>query len=393
MSKIKKKEPLFFRLIKALVALFVRLAWHYKYPKDNGLKKNEPFVLLSNHQTDADPIFVRVGMKRFFYLLSSDNVFSKKFISWFLTWMGGIPKRKGVPDFESVKRMLEIAKDGGSIGIFPEGNRSYAEFQFYIAPNFASLLKKMKLTIVLFNIHGGFGSFPRFGAKRRKGPLYGEIKRIIRYDEYKDMPVEELTEIIKENLKVFDSESGELYKSDKRAEYLERMFFVCPKCGKLHTLESNGNYIRCKSCGLEVEYTEDLKLRSDDKDFKYTRLVEWYDYQKEVIKKLEITDDVIFTDKDVELASVNPYEPFKVVATGEMKLYKDKLVVGDFVLEVTNIMSASPMSGRKLCITYNGENYQIKGNERFNALKYAFIFHRLDTKMHRESLDNYYNID
>ena len=392
-NKVRTKEPILLRLLKPLIAFYTKVFLGFKYNYNFELDKNEKLVVLSNHQTDLDPVFVRVGLKRFFYILSTDNIYSKKLTSKFLTLMGGIPKRKGVPDFESIKRILEISKEGGSVCIFPEGNRSYAEFQFYIAPNFASLLLKMKATIVLYNIHGGFGSFPRFGAKRRKGPFYGEVKRILRYEQYKDMGVDELTSIIKDNLRVFDSESGALYKSNRRAEYLERMLFTCPKCGKLHTLESKGNYIKCNNCGLEVEYTEDLKLRSVDKDFKYIRLVEWYDYQKEVIRNMEINEEVIFTDQDVELAVVNPFKRYKVLAKGELKLYKDKFSVGDVILDVSNVMSASPMSGRKLCITYNGDNYQLKGNKRFNALKYAFIFHRLDTKMHRELLDNYYIID
>lgn len=393
MKKIRKKEPLLFLPVKWIMHFYTHFVLGYKYIKGYRPSKDEQIVVLSNHQTDLDPIFIRIALNRFMYILSSDNIFSKKLRAKILSQLGAIPKRKGVPDFESIKRLLEISKEGGSILIFPEGNRSYAEFQFFIAPNFASLIKKLKSTLVLYNIHGGFGVMPRFGAKRRKGPFYGEVKKVLKYDEYKDMSVEELTSIIKENLKVFDSESNALYKSETRAEYLERMLFVCPSCGHMHTLESSGNFIKCHHCGLEVEYKEDLKLLSADKEFKFTRLVEWYDYQKEVIKEMNIDDKVIFTEPYVELDLVNPYEPFKVVDKGELKLYKDYLVIGNTRLEVTNIMSSSPMSETKLCITYNGDNYQIKGEERFNALKYALIFHRLDTKMHRENLDNYYNID
>lgn len=393
MNKIRKKEPLLFLPVKWIMHFYTHFVLGYKYIKGYRPIKDEQIVVLSNHQTDLDPIFIRIALNRFMYILSSDNIFSKKLVAKILSHLGAIPKRKGVPDFESIKKLLEISKEGGSILIFPEGNRSYAEFQFFIAPNFASLIKKLKSTLVLYNIHGGFGVMPRFGAKRRKGPFYGEVKKVLKYDEYKDMSVEELTSIIKENLKVFDSESNELYKSETRAEYLERMLFVCPSCGHMHTLESSGNFIKCHHCGLEVEYKEDLKLLSADKDFKFTRLVEWYDYQKEVIKEMNIDDKVIFTEPYVELDLVNPYKPFKVVDKGELKLYKDYLEIGNTRLEVTNIMSCSPMSGTKLCITYNGDNYQVKGEERFNALKYALIFHRLDTKMHRENLDNYYNID
>lgn len=393
MKKIRKKEPIIFLPFKGFMYLYTRFIIGYKYVKGYRPEKDEQIVVLSNHQTDLDPFFIRIALNRFMYILSSDNIFSHKFIAKILSFLGAIPKRKGVPDFESIKRLMEVSKDGGSILIFPEGNRTFAEFQFYIAPNFASLIKKLKSTLVLYNIHGGFGTNPRFSSKRRRGPMYGEVKKVLKYDEYKDMDVEELTQIIKDNLEVFDSDSDALYKSKRRAEYLERMFFVCPKCGKMHTLESNGNYIKCHHCGLEVEYTEDLKLKSNDPEFKYTRLVEWYDYQKEVIKNMEITDGIIFEEKEVELDSVNPFKPYKKITKGELKLYKDQFIIGETKFDVTNIMSASPMSGRRLCFTYNGDNYQIKGDKRFNALKYALIFHRLDTKMHRENLDNYYNID
>ena len=392
-KKIYINEPLSLFLVNIIANIYISFILRLKYIKGYKPAKDEKVVVLSNHQTDIDPFIVRVALKRYMYTLSSDNIYSKKWIAKFITKLGGIPKRKGIPDFESIKKILEISKDGGSLLIFPEGNRSYGEFQFYIAPNFASLLFKLKSTIVLYNIHGGFGTMPRFGVKRRKGPMYGEVKRVLKYEEYKDMSVEELNNIIKDNLKVYDSDSGALYKSKRRAEYLERMFFVCPKCGKMHTLVSKGNYLTCSHCGLEVEYQENLTLKSDDPTFKFTRLVEWYDYQKEAIKKMEITDNVIFKEKDVELDLVNPFKPFKKLDQGELTLYRDSLYIGKTKLDVTNIMSASPMSGTKLCFTYNGDNYQIKGDKRFNALKYALIFHRLDTKMHRENLDNYYNID
>ena len=39
--------------------------------------------------------------------------------------------------------------------------------------------------IVLFNIHGGFGTEPRWGQNVRKGKMHCEIKKVLTYDEYK----------------------------------------------------------------------------------------------------------------------------------------------------------------------------------------------------------------
>ncbi|MCR4879962.1 MAG: 1-acyl-sn-glycerol-3-phosphate acyltransferase, partial [Bacilli bacterium] len=265
-KKIYINEPVSIWIYKFIAYIYVKFFLHYKFKGKYRFKKDEKIVVLSNHQTDMDPFLVRLHLNRYMYSLSSDNIYSRKWLAKQITKVGGIPKRKGIPDFESIKTLLEVSKDGGSVLIFPEGNRSYAEFQFYIADNFASLIKKLKSTLVLYNIHGGFGKCPRFGRKHRKGKFYGEVRQILKYEEYKDMPVSELTNIIRDNIRVFDSESGELYKNNKKAEYLERMFFVCPKCGTKEELVSQGNVIRCNHCGLEVNYNEDLSLSSKDKD-------------------------------------------------------------------------------------------------------------------------------
>ena len=206
------------------------------------------------------------------------------------------------------------------------------------------------------------------------------------------MDPEELNKIILTNLKYFDSEHENKYVSNQKAEYLERMFFVCPKCGKLSTLHSEGNHLTCSNCGLDVEYTEDLKLISKDESFKFTKLVEWYDYQRKFVKDMKIPDGTFFEDEDVELTKVNPFEVKEKLAKGKLTLTKDKLTVGDTSFDVKDILIASPMSGRKLLFTIDKNNYQIKGNERFNALKYVLLFNKLETRMNLEKVDNYFTL-
>ena len=119
-----------------------------------------------------------------------------------MTYLGAIPKRKGLADIKSTMEMLKYSGLGDPILFFPEGNRCYADFQFFISERIGKLLKSFKATIVLFNLHGGFGVLPRMGNKRRKGKFYGEIKNILKYDDYKDLDDLELYRIIKDNLKV-----------------------------------------------------------------------------------------------------------------------------------------------------------------------------------------------
>lgn len=394
MKKIFIKEPAWIAFLKPIARVFARIKWGYKVKGKYKAAEGENIFVLSNHQTDLDPVLVRLSFNRFLYTVATDNIFSDpKTVKW-LTRFGAIPKKKGIADLRSIFTMTTIANSGGSILLFPEGNRSYAEFQFYIADNFGKLLKNLKCTIVLFNLHGGFGSLPRFGPKkRRKGPFYGEIKKIMKYEEYENMPIEELTQIVKENLWVNDADSGFSYKSNRKAEYLERMYFVCPKCGDIHSLKSEGNYLKCHNCGLEVEYTEKLALKSKDPTFTWTKLIDWYEYQKQWVRDYQVEKGkIIFEDEDVTLTLSNPYQTKELLNQGKLILTDEQLSVGDTHFDLKDILIASPVSGRNLCLTIKDENYVIRGQERFNALKYVLMFNKLDTRMKKENLDKYFNI-
>ena len=107
-------------------------------------------------------------------------------------------------DVKSVLSIKDRMKEGGSILLFLEGNRTYAEFQFYIPDSTPRLIKMLKPTLVLFTLHGGTGVSPRFKNKNRKGKFYGKIERVLPFEEYKDMDNDELLKLIKNTIKVFD---------------------------------------------------------------------------------------------------------------------------------------------------------------------------------------------
>ena len=395
MKYVKLRHKILFPLIKFAGIVFTKFKFNFKTKNKFKIGKDESIVVLSNHQTDCDPICLSLSFNKPIYFVATDSLFVKSFSSWILNFLfAPIPKKKGALDIASISKIFRTINEGGSVGLFVEGNRSYAEFQYYIGVETIKLLKQLKKKIVIYNIHGGFGVSPRFSNKKRKGNMYGEIKRVLPYEEYKDIDNEKLLDLIKNDLKVFDSESNEKFISNKRAEYLERMLFVCPKCGKIETLESNGNFIECKNCGLKVEYTEDLKLISNDKDFKFNILNDWYQFQKNFVKKYKITNNVqILNDIDVKIYTANAHEKRLLIDEGEMDLSDKYLSINKTQIPLSEINSASPVSGIKLSFSTEKNNYLIIGNKKFNALKYVLFFNKLDTYMKEHKIDNYYNLE
>ena len=394
-KRVKTRHRFFNIILKAIFFPIAKLRYHYKIVNKYKIKKDEAVFILSNHQTDIDPALICYSFNKPLYIVATDTLFSNSFAKWFLPYACGvIPKKKGMVDFNCTMQMLKTAKEKGSVLLFPEGNRTYAEFQFYISDKLPALIKKMGLTLVLFQIHGGTGTQPRFMNKIRKGKFYGKIEKVLKYEEYKDLSNEEILQIIKDNIKVYDSDSNDIYKSKRRAEYLEEVFFVCPKCQSISTLKSQNNYIRCNHCQLEVEYTENLRLKSDDSSFTFNYLNDWYQYQKQWVKDYVVKKgEKIFNDSNTVLYESNPYVKRKLLAKGDIQLNDQMLSFPNFEFQLKDITQASVISGRKFTFSTNDCSYLVVGEGRFNPLKYVLMFNKLDTTMKTNKTDDYFNLE
>ena len=394
MRKQYKRRYNFFVFINRIwVGIIMRMFRMFKPLNKYKIKKKEPVLVLSNHQTDLDPIFIHFSFNKALCPVATDTLMSKGVVSRLLSYaFGVIPKKKGVSDSSTTLKMMRILKDGGAVLLFPEGNRTIAEFQFYITPKLASFIKKTKATLVLYRLSGGTGVSPRFSHKKRKGKFTGEVKRILKYEEYSAMSDEELMEVIKDGIKSFDSLSNQTFKSRYQAEYLERTLFICPKCKKMHTLKSTGEYLTCQNCGLSVKYNEQLHFETDDPTFKFAILNDWYQYQKQVIKETDFSG-VIFEDHDIEVYLSIPYKKRELLEKGTIKLTDEALYFNDFEIKLIDIVGASQISGTKLSVATKGETYLVVGKGRFNALKYVLLFNKLDTTMKIEKLDDYFTLD
>ena len=394
MKKDKTMSQFTFVLVKQLLRFLAFFFVGYRHKDKYKINKGESVLVLSNHQTDIDSLLINLSFNRLLCAVATDNLFKKGFFNWLLHKFGAIPKKKGSADLNSTLMILKAIRGKRSVVLFPEGNRSYAEFQYYISPDIARFIKSMKPTLVLFNLHGGTGTRPRFMRKRRLGKFYGSIKLVLKYEEYKDIPDDELYQLIIDNLRVIDSESGELYKSPIRGEYLERMFFVCPNCQKTQTLYSKKELITCTNCGFEAEFTEDLHLKTNNEAIDFTKLLDWYNYQIRWCKEFTNPDNKpIFVDQNVTMVTAEPNQKSTLVAKGEMVLYNDVLKIDDLSFELKNIEVSSPVSGIKLLFTFNEKSYEIKGGNRFNPLKYSFMFNKLDTKMKEKNNDSYFKLE
>ena len=399
-SKKKPKKWMKFRhkVITFLAFLVLRpyAKWKYniKLDKFSGDKKR-PYLILLNHQTPFDQFFVGMTFKKAIYYLATEDIFSNGFISSVIRFIvAPIPIRKQTMDVSAVMNCIRVAKEGGSICIAPEGNRTYSGQTEYMNPSIAALAKKINLPVAIYRIEGGYGSEPRWSDCVRKGKMRAYVSEIIEPEELKALTNEELYERIKNGLYVNEAVSDTEFISSKRAEYLERAIYVCPFCG-LSKFESKGNKIKCLTCQKEIVYGENKKLKGVGFDFPFEFVLDWYNYQKDFVNSLDLNKHVekpIFTDvADVkEVIVFKKKVPF--MKNAKILLYGDRIELEGEEKTVFSFSEASAVTvlGRnKANIYYNGKVYQLKGDKRFNALKYVNIFHRFKNVLRGEENEQF----
>ena len=385
----KKKKWLRFRhkVIRSVLVYpvywFSKLKYHMTIDKFKQ-QEDRPYLILYNHQTAFDQFFVGMAFRGPVYYVASEDLFSKGWVSSLIRWLvAPIPIKKQVTDIGAVMNCLRVAKEGGTIAIAPEGNRTYSGKTEYMSSAIAPLAKKLKLPIVLYKLEGGYGVHPRWSDKTRKGKMHCYVSEVIQPEEYAPMTNEELFDRIEKGLYVDEGVADGTFKSKKRAEYLERAVYVCPFCG-LSKFESHGNEITCKTCGKTVTYGEDKTLTGVGFDFPFQFMTGWYDYQKDFVNKLDVTactEEPLFRDQ-ANLSQVIVYKEKKLLRKdAQIALYGDRIVIdegaeNEWVLRFEEIMTLSVLGKNKLNIYYGDKLYQLKSDKRFNALKYVNIYFR-----------------
>lgn len=342
------------------------------------------YLVLMNHQTPFDQFFVALSFQGPVYYVATEDLFSMGWVSSLIRWLvAPIPIKKQTTDIGAVMNCIRVAREGGTIAMAPEGNRTYSGRTEYMNPAVASLARKLKLPIALYRIEGGYGVEPRWSDKVRKGKMRAFVSRVIEPEEYASLSADELYERIQRGLQVNEDAADAVFRSNRRAEYLERLIYVCPFCG-LAEYESQGNEAICKKCGRKIHYGEDKRITGVGFAFPFEFMSQWYDYQNRFINGLDVTtfaDEPLFRDT-ARLSEVILNKRKELLRKEcQVLLYGDRMVIDEdsadpLVLPFGEIMAASVLGRNKLNIYHGDHVYQFKGGKRFNAVKYVNLYFR-----------------
>lgn len=341
-----------------------------------------PAFILCNHNTDYDFIILAGQTRKPIDFVATETMQRMGAFSRLLsTKLKPILHDKGSKGTATIKQIVGRIKDGRNVALFPEGNRSFDGRTGEISDAMAKIVKMTGATLVIYKLTGGYFTTPRWGKDIRKGKMRGKVEAVLSPAEVKAMPVDELQSLILNSLYTDaykeQEEKPVKFISSSRAEYLETLLFMCPKCNAVGSLRSQGNDISC-NCGLKYRMDE-YGFLWDNENEKQT-ITELYEKQKSCLDELteKASDDQLLWSDDVTLSKLT--FGHELISKGKtvLAVYKSHLLIGEDRIEVNCISSVDIVQRNRLIIHLVGstDRYEIMGDDRFNAVKYRLWYER-----------------
>ena len=371
-----RRHAFFWRFLYPVVMLITVIRFNFR-TKRKHIKG--PFILVSNHVTDWDPIFIGATSKDQMYFVASEHIMRLGFVSWLLyTVFKPITRQKGGSAAGTVKNILRVVKEGGNVALFPEGNRTWDGVTRDFPASTGKLVRASGASLVTYRINGGYFASPRWsGNSARHGRVTGDVVHIYSPEELKAMTVTQINAAIArdihEDAYELQREHPVLFKGKNLAEHLETLLFICPHCGTMHSLESSGDMLRCTKCGFETRYDPTGFFIGGSPEF--TDVRSWSLWQDGRIKELcenAAEGELIFRDSGFELQSVHEAKGSELLGMGEIRLYRDRLELpADITLPVAEITGMGLRGPMDLYIgTRNGSSFLLHTSKVRNTVKY-----------------------
>lgn len=185
------KMPILYRIGRFILGPFFK--WYYNptiIGKEN-IPKEGAILIVGNHKHLYDQCLSIISTKRFIKYMAKREYFDNKKTRWFFKAVGCISVDRSVHDGKAKGEAIETLKNGGAIGLFPEGTRNKTQ-EFLLPFKFGavSMAKKTDAYLVPFGITGDY--------------IFRSTNLVIKYGKpfkVTDMELEEANNLLYETVK------------------------------------------------------------------------------------------------------------------------------------------------------------------------------------------------
>lgn len=330
---IKPMKPLFLlRLIIRILAQFDLMKTKFSFTTRNMEKAgNGPYLILMNHSSFIDlEIVSKIFFSKPYCIVCTSDGFVGK--SLLMRLLGCIPTRKFTNDPTLIKNIQFALKEKNtSVLMYPEASYSFDGCATPLPRKLGRLLKFLDVPVVYIQTHGAFSRDPLYnGLRKRKVKVSAEVSCLLSKEEIAQKSVKEIDDILNDAFS-FDNfrwqQENKIPITEKfRAEGLNRILYRCTTCQTEGKMKGNGTTIICENCGKGHELDIHGYLKATDKDTVFSHIPDWYNWQREQIRK-ELENNEYNLSVDVEIGMMVDYKAIYMVGNGHLTHNKNGFIL------------------------------------------------------------------
>ncbi len=371
-KRMNKKHIFFYNFFRPLIILFLKFKFGYQFEKAKDLPDN--YIVLSNHVTDYDPLFVGASFPRQMYFVASEHIARWKKLYAFLKFtFEPIIRYKGAVGSAAVMEALRKVRKGANVCIFAEGVRTWDGITCPILPSTGKMVKAAGCGLVTYKIVGGYFVSPNWSTKNtRRGYVHGAPVNVYTKEQLAEMTVDEVNCAINRDL-YEDAYERQLadpkkYKGKLLAERMENLLFICPHCKEIDTMQSKDDTVSCKSCGFSFRYDEYGML----KNAPFETVRELAAWQKEQVANAAM-ERVTYTSHSATLSTIVGHEE-TLVDEGPLSFSSSSLKCGNTEVLLEDIWDLANHGRNAIVFTANKNYYELKPAKDTNTIKFMFLY-------------------
>ena len=148
-------------LVKMLARLVLVTVYRIRSHGDNFVPETGGALVLSNHQSNLDPIAIGSVCHRRLNYVARKTLFRFPPMRWLMNSLDAIPIDRDGSGFGGLKETLKRLKRGEMVLLFPEGTRTPDGEVQAMKPGFCAIARRAGVPLVPVALDGSFEAWPR----------------------------------------------------------------------------------------------------------------------------------------------------------------------------------------------------------------------------------------